>query len=76
MKVHWYISADKPEFGSTLTALCLTLVPNAQPIDPSMTWIGCRTCQELLNEFRPEGVTYFAGIVNGQELKIPGFLKD
>jgi hypothetical protein len=24
----------------------------------------------LLNEFRPEGVTYFAGIVNGQELKI------
>ena len=74
MKAHYYLGKEAPAWGSTVTAVCYTLVPNAQPITESSTGYLCRRCQEMLGEVARQvgGVYIMAMIVNDQEFRISG----
>ena len=74
MKAHYYLSKEIPYWGSTVQAVCYTLVPNAQPVMECSTGITCPLCQEMLPEVtqRMRGVHIFAIVVNDQEFRISG----
>jgi len=70
MKTHWFTSAEHPEFGKDLVALCGEVVPKAQPVraiwdsgDQDFGLVTCWQCNRQLGNW----LRYVAVIQGGQQ---------